>query len=961
MTTKDHNFSPSQEGEEVVASEESPIHILTAMSSTVAESAPAPATAPTTASMLKVEPSSSAPSSSANLVGRSRTTAKEAVSSRWASRAETSTRMNVMRQKQQQQQQQQQHGSGNGDGKQCQQSLPPQQQQQQKQQDESMATTSTAVLPESTNNLICQTWRQIQKTLGRNLLQSLAHEQKNHSTKRSRQQQQAAAKTKTRSNNTNKAKAKATATSIANKANKNNTNTSKNTTAAIRSSKAAKCPIKSNANAEMLANTITKLYVTNALQIQLETFTKGDYDDDYDDDNNSNSNSYDTIHGSSSNEHKDSSSPPAISTETTTSATTATAKNYNYLKSVLSILPAGFDETSALMNSVQLQQRKRAFLLLDLGRVISAHATFLSYTCGFTNNNSNLNLPPTHRLVRRRGAGVNSIGWAKNSNKNSSTSTSTSTNANNKNAKIKAKASRIYIQPQFSVTKNPNVELLKLLVRLGVDLRCNSSDDVIAARAAMDEERRDRSSNSSGKGNDNDGSIGAGSGTGIEDMEAGATVLVDDASKTRKPNGYFRRFLQTRATTMAGARYVEVAVDGVDEVVRISAAVRRFQLRAGTALSKFQTPGSETTALSSSPSVGEKSRCRFMLRLPCIGNDSSGENGVWERLILNVYAAAKEEGGELYGVSVDISSWSQLLEPTQGTASSTEEEQRGTATAMLNKICTRLRLFRLLLLSVGQYHIRIDLTGLPTLTREHCKMLTQTLSNIVSSDVTLEELMQVHVSSATGSQSVQLEQQLMEVRDLANDPENCSLVYTADISTHLVARAGALCTRVIGVKSKDSMPTEKTGRGKDVAIHYFIDDGCYGSLTSSCSQKHIPVPLYGNTVLPKSKAHLSLNNSRLKPSSSLPAVSSSLASSSDGKDTSGHVLSTVWGPTCDGLDKVCELVLLPKNLEANKDWLVFSNLGCGGFGGGLGLGTAFNGFDPPDVSYCVLGYFSGGS
>ena len=76
--------------------------------------------------------------------------------------------------------------------------------------------------------------------------------------------------------------------------------------------------------------------------------------------------------------------------------------------------------------------------------------------------------------------------------------------------------------------------------------------------------------------------------------------------------------------------------------------------------------------------------------------------------------------------------------------------------------------------------------------------------------------MQVHVSSATGSQSVQLEEQLKEVRDLANDPTTCSLVYTADISTHLVARAGALCTRVIGVKSKGSMPTEETGGEKVV-------------------------------------------------------------------------------------------------------------------------------------------------
>ena len=62
------------------------------------------------------------------------------------------------------------------------------------------------------------------------------------------------------------------------------------------------------------------------------------------------------------------------------------------------------------------------------------------------------------------------------------------------------------------------------------------------------------------------------------------------------------------------------------------------------------------------------------------------------------------------------------------------------------------------------------------------------------------------------------------------------------------------------------------------------------------------------------------------------------------------VLSTVWGPTCDGLDRVCSDIPLP--ILERDDWLVFPNLRSAG-----GLTTAFNGFDPPDTAYCVLGYF----
>jgi hypothetical protein len=126
---------------------------------------------------------------------------------------------------------------------------------------------------------------------------------------------------------------------------------------------------------------------------------------------------------------------------------------------------------------------------------------------------------------------------------------------------------------------------------------------------------------------------------------------------------------------------------------------------------------------------------------------------------------------------------------------------------------------------------------------------------------------------------------------------------TVDASALLVAHAGALCTRIIGVKV--------VGHTR----HLYIDDGCYGSLCrdfKNSHQEHVPLSLFKNMAETQ--------------------------------------MTMVWGPTCDGLDRVCQNVFLPQMHVDN--WLVFFDMGQSS-----GMGTAFNGFDPPDiVHYCVLGY-----
>lgn len=515
----------------------------------------------------------------------------------------------------------------------------------------------------------------------------------------------------------------------------------------------------------------------------------------------------------------------------------------------------------------------------------------------------------------------------------------------------------VYIQPQFKVMKNPSSELLKLLTRLGVDLRCNSSDDVLAASQAIREERDER-----------DG----------ETHEDAMMVLVDDVSKSRKPNGYIRRLLQSSNSL---SHPVDIAVDGVDEVHRISDTAKQIARRHGCGCG-------EDSNSDSGRSHVEVEGFRIILRLPT----GKMEHGIWERLILNVYTAAVEVGCDLVGVSVNLSPWSDSLGLSLGLDDSNKNEEEASERILL-EICNHLRIFRLLMLSVGQNHIRIDLTGLPyPLSRDHSEKLTDMLKYMICSSVSREELVQLRVNVVVVSdenkdeeEESKITEKMQTIAELANDPSTSSVVFTADVSDHLVARAGALCTRIIGVKNgKDPFPTDmvddanpsedqpapkKSSSGS--SKHYYIDDGCYGSLgkcssstggtDQSCSsarpvKEHVPLPLYGGKLAPKKTSHCILKSKKKSDPTVVNDAEAEAGQTNNNNNT--NVKSTVWGPTCDGLDKVCDGIMLPGDLQANRDWLVFSNLGCGGFGGGLGLGTAFNGFDPPDVAYCVLGYFA---
>lgn len=56
---------------------------------------------------------------------------------------------------------------------------------------------------------------------------------------------------------------------------------------------------------------------------------------------------------------------------------------------------------------------------------------------------------------------------------------------------------------------------------------------------------------------------------------------------------------------------------------------------------------------------------------------------------------------------------------------------------------------------------------------------------------------------------------------------------------------------------------------------------------------------------------------------------------------------SIWGPTCDGLDRIVEQCDLPE-LQVG-DWLLFENMGAYT----VAASSTFNGFQRPDIHYVM--------
>ena len=348
----------------------------------------------------------------------------------------------------------------------------------------------------------------------------------------------------------------------------------------------------------------------------------------------------------------------------------------------------------------------------------------------------------------------------------------------------------------------------------------------------------------------------------------GKVRVYDNANATGKPDGFLRELVLEAGVST-------VVVDGPKEVIRIQGAIERMRERRR----KTTTIDNDTLG--------------FTLRLPSQISD-------WIDLVQQtqqaIVSSASTKSTVLVGISVDMSS------------------ATNAGPLLTNAIEEILQLVEQEYLlhfptATDGPGVRLDLTG---------------------------------VNMPASPEMLQWWKTLSEQRPVLSN-------ITVDVSHALISPAGALCTRIIGVKevmavdekNDRSAPSEQSAlpgmKDNDCLaskkrMHYYIDDGCYGSLYKETEHEALANPL-----------PLLYNNS---------TDEGGTASSAQDEAETSMITSTVWGPTCDGLDRVCRDIPLPQLYR--DQWLVFPNLGCRM---GEGMGTAFNGFAPPDTAYCVLGYF----
>ena len=148
--------------------------------------------------------------------------------------------------------------------------------------------------------------------------------------------------------------------------------------------------------------------------------------------------------------------------------------------------------------------------------------------------------------------------------------------------------------------------------------------------------------------------------------------------------------------------------------------------------------------------------------------------------------------------------------------------------------------------------------------------------------------------------------------------------------------AFTLACNIIGTKHIQR-PADAVPAPEDIVCSYTIGDGIYGSF-NNLMYDHAEV-----TPVP-----LKLSDDIVQRAAPAATVGMAVAAGAAAVPHSADlVASTVFGPTCDGLDCVCKQVMLPPDLAPGRDWLLFEGMGAYT----LAAGSNFNGIQRAMVKY----------
>ncbi|KAM6979637.1 ornithine decarboxylase isoform 2-T2 [Aplochiton taeniatus] len=147
-------------------------------------------------------------------------------------------------------------------------------------------------------------------------------------------------------------------------------------------------------------------------------------------------------------------------------------------------------------------------------------------------------------------------------------------------------------------------------------------------------------------------------------------------------------------------------------------------------------------------------------------------------------------------------------------------------------------------------------------------------------------------------------------------PTDCNITIIAEPGRYYVASAYMLAVNIIAKKvimNEQSASDEEDDGTNDRTLMYYVNDGVYGSFNCLLYDHAHCLPTLHRKPKP---------DERMYPSS-------------------------IWGPTCDGLDRIVEQHALP-DLQVG-DWLLFENMGAYT----VAASSTFNGFQKPDMYYVL--------
>ncbi|XP_035287120.1 antizyme inhibitor 1b [Anguilla anguilla] len=154
------------------------------------------------------------------------------------------------------------------------------------------------------------------------------------------------------------------------------------------------------------------------------------------------------------------------------------------------------------------------------------------------------------------------------------------------------------------------------------------------------------------------------------------------------------------------------------------------------------------------------------------------------------------------------------------------------------------------------------------------------------------------ISIGLNGSEAQLEQVVAAVQPLLDVyfPPLSGVDVVAELGSYYVSSSFTLAVNIIGKEVLHQHPGELSPNSEPEFL-YYMNDGVYGSFASKLLEDTIPEPLVHKKSLRSEEA--------VFPSS-------------------------LWGPSCDGLDQVVEHCLLPE--LSTGDWVIFSNMGANSLG-----------------------------